>query len=83
MKYIFPFISTGKSIFRCRFHAWWFHGYNNAFAHAGHRGEYGRRSVGLGGNIGKSLRSMAVGVKPSPRYEVKIAQIAYIKGNLN
>ena len=55
---------------RCRFHAWWFHGYNNAFAHATHRGEYGRRSVGLGGNIGKSLRSMEIGAKPSSRYEV-------------
>ena len=55
---------------RCRFHAWWFHGYNNAFAHAAHRGEYGRRSVGLGGNIGKSLRSMEIGAKPSSRYEV-------------
>ena len=54
---------------RCRFHAWWFHGYNNAFARAAHRGEYGRRSVGLGGNIGQSLRSMEIGAMPSSRYE--------------
>ena len=57
---------------RCRFHAWWFHGYNNAFAHAAHRGESSRKSVGLGGNIGKSLHAIEVGggaAPPTPRYE--------------
>jgi ADP-ribosylglycohydrolase len=38
---------------RVRWYNWWEHGYNNAFRFDGERGE--KRSVGLGGNISKSL----------------------------
>eukprot|EP00439_Symbiodinium_sp_Y106_P029463 s5491_g3.t1 len=38
---------------RVRWHMWWFQGYCNAFRHDGHR-RY-RTSVGLGGNVSKSL----------------------------
>ena len=27
---------------RNRFHAWWYHGYNNAFTYADHRGDWGK-----------------------------------------
>mmetsp|Transcript_33600 Transcript_33600/g.88246 ORF Transcript_33600/g.88246 Transcript_33600/m.88246 type:complete len:551 (-) Transcript_33600:159-1811(-) len=47
---------------RARFHAWWYHGYNNAFAEDTRRGV--RVSVGLGGNISKSLRSIPIGSTP-------------------
>lgn len=38
---------------RVRWHMWWFHGYCNAFRYDERR--YGRSSVGLGGNVAKSL----------------------------
>lgn len=49
---------------RIRYHNWWFRGYNNAFGNASRIG-----SVGLGGNVAKSLRSMRTGVRPSATYE--------------
>jgi len=49
---------------RVRFHNWWFRGYNNAFGNAARMG-----SVGLGGNVAKSLKAMAPGVKPTPNFE--------------
>eukprot|EP00927_Polykrikos_kofoidii_P046674 TRINITY_DN40833_c0_g1_i1.p1 TRINITY_DN40833_c0_g1~~TRINITY_DN40833_c0_g1_i1.p1 ORF type:complete len:602 (+),score=79.92 TRINITY_DN40833_c0_g1_i1:36-1808(+) len=39
---------------RVRWHMWWNHGYCNAFRHDLNR-KRGRRSVGLGGNVAKSL----------------------------
>lgn len=48
---------------RIRFFHWWHHGYNNSFRYdAERRGAsdgYGGTSVGLGGNISESLRSIA------------------------
>ncbi|CAK9011789.1 ADP-ribosylarginine hydrolase Tri1 (Immunity protein Tri1) (Tri1-Sp) [Durusdinium trenchii] len=38
---------------RLRWHMWWFHGYCNAFRYDERR--HGRSSVGLGGNVAKSL----------------------------
>eukprot|EP00759_Apiculatamorpha_spiralis_P050766 PhF_6_TR4890/c0_g1_i1/m.6910 len=38
---------------RIRFHCWWNHGYNNAFRNDVKR--FNRHSVGLGGNISKSI----------------------------
>jgi ADP-ribosylglycohydrolase len=39
---------------RARFHSWWFHGYNNAFRFE----SAPQSSVGLGGNISKSLEDL-------------------------
>jgi len=39
---------------RVRWHMWWHHGYCNAFRNDARR-KYGRTSVGLGGNVSKSL----------------------------
>lgn len=39
---------------RARYFNWWFHGYNNAFR-VDDRRDFGRTSVGLGGNISKSI----------------------------
>lgn len=52
---------------RVRFWNWWDHGYNNAFRYEANRA----RSVGLGGNISKSLRRMRDGEIPTPRYEAE------------
>uniref|UniRef100_A0A7S0AEC3 ADP-ribosylglycohydrolase n=1 Tax=Pyrodinium bahamense TaxID=73915 RepID=A0A7S0AEC3_9DINO len=49
---------------RVRFHNWWFRGYNNAFGNDDRVG-----SVGLGGNVAESLRSMVPYEDPSPNYE--------------
>jgi len=61
-------IATGHydgSDIRLRFWNWWFKGYNNCF-----RFQRGRsNSVGLGGNISKSLHIMRPGQLPPPRYE--------------
>lgn len=46
---------VGKDI-RCRFWNWWHVGYNNAFKHCKVHDPY--HSVGLGGNISKSLRDL-------------------------
>merc|ERR1719160_1859890 len=50
---------------RVRFWNWWYRGYNNAFRLDASRSG----SVGLGGNIGKSLNDIQ-NAKPSPRFEV-------------
>jgi len=50
---------------RIRFWNWWNLGYNNAFKNDPHRCD----SVGLGGNISKSLYSMKNGVKPDPVFQ--------------
>ena len=50
---------------RLTFWSWWFLGYNTAF-----RKEPSRHgSVGLGGNISRSLFSLAAGEAPPPRFE--------------
>eukprot|EP00931_Biecheleriopsis_adriatica_P120527 TRINITY_DN95657_c0_g1_i1.p1 TRINITY_DN95657_c0_g1~~TRINITY_DN95657_c0_g1_i1.p1 ORF type:complete len:382 (+),score=52.77 TRINITY_DN95657_c0_g1_i1:83-1147(+) len=49
---------------RVRFHNWWFRGYNNAFGNDGRIG-----SIGLGGNVSKSLREMQPGQRPPANYE--------------
>lgn len=49
---------------RVKFHNWWFRGYNNAFGNDHRMG-----SVGLGGNVSKSLAAMVAGRIPPPRYE--------------
>lgn len=49
---------------RVRFWNWWCRGYNNAFRYEPNRSG----SVGLGGNISKSLYSMRPGVKPPPEF---------------
>ena len=64
-------VSNGKldgTDLRERFWSWWFQGYNNAF-----RKQCRERvgSVGLGGNISKSLYSMKVGLRPTPEYEAQ------------
>lgn len=46
---------------RKRYHAWWYHGYNNSF-----KGE--RKSVGLGANMKNSLSKLAAGQDPEPIY---------------
>lgn len=51
---------------RVRFHNWWFRGYNNAFGNDDRIG-----SVGLGGNVAKSLRAMEAGEVPPPTYEAE------------
>jgi len=52
---------------RLRFWSWWFRGYNNAF-----RKDFTRSgSVGLGGNISRSLFTMEHGKVPTPTYEAK------------
>eukprot|EP00929_Paragymnodinium_shiwhaense_P048349 TRINITY_DN24456_c0_g1_i1.p1 TRINITY_DN24456_c0_g1~~TRINITY_DN24456_c0_g1_i1.p1 ORF type:complete len:803 (+),score=122.77 TRINITY_DN24456_c0_g1_i1:133-2541(+) len=45
---------------RIRYHNWWFRGYNNAFGNDSSR----VGSIGLGGNVSKSLRSMRPGEIP-------------------
>mmetsp|Transcript_17401 Transcript_17401/g.35535 ORF Transcript_17401/g.35535 Transcript_17401/m.35535 type:complete len:537 (+) Transcript_17401:150-1760(+) len=45
---------------RCRYHTWWFHGYNNAFRLDADR----EGSVGLGGIIGASLQACQPGETP-------------------
>jgi ADP-ribosylglycohydrolase len=50
---------------RLRFWSWWHCGLNNAFRNDGRR----NGSVGLGGNISRSLLSMAAGERPTPTYE--------------
>ena len=52
---------------RMRFWTWWNRGYNNAFRRD--RTRIDRSSVGLGGNISKSLASMKAGAVPSKFYE--------------
>jgi ADP-ribosyl-[dinitrogen reductase] hydrolase len=52
---------------RARFHAWWYHGLNNAFAEDDRRGI--KVSVGLGGNVSMSLRCLKPGVMPPPVFE--------------
>jgi ADP-ribosyl-[dinitrogen reductase] hydrolase len=55
---------------RARFWCWWNKGYNNAFRLD--RNRYRSSSVGLGGNISKSLQAMSRlkrGEKPPPTYE--------------
>ncbi|OLQ14689.1 hypothetical protein AK812_SmicGene1123 [Symbiodinium microadriaticum] len=42
---------------RVRWHMWWFHGYCNAFRYDAERRK-GRGSVGLGGNVAKSLQEI-------------------------
>lgn len=41
---------------RVRWHMWWTHGYNNAFRHDHRR--WSHTSVGLGGNVSKSLQEV-------------------------
>jgi len=48
---------------RVRFHNWWFRGYNNAFGNDTRIG-----SIGLGGNVSKSLAAMWPGQDPDPCY---------------
>ena len=52
---------------RSRFHTWWFFGYNNAFRND--QSGRGGGSVGLGGNIAKSLYSCTAGSVPAPFFE--------------
>eukprot|EP01048_Picozoa_sp_COSAG05_P004591 COSAG05_NODE_253_length_12854_cov_23.790200_2_plen_564_part_00 len=52
---------------RVRFWNWWHRGYCNAFSRDQSAGA--RPSVGLGGNISKSIYSMAPGETPTPRFE--------------
>ena len=49
---------------RVRYHNWWFRGYNNAFGNDDRRG-----SIGLGGNVAKSLAAMAPGEEPNDVYQ--------------
>ena len=61
-------VTGGKldgSDLRQRFWSWWNEGYNNAFRYSPQQ----THSVGLGGNISKSLYSMKIGEKPAPEYE--------------
>jgi len=51
---------------RVRFHNWWFWGYNNSFGNDGRSG-----SIGLGGNVAKSLAAMIPGRLPPPRFEAR------------
>jgi ADP-ribosyl-[dinitrogen reductase] hydrolase len=51
---------------RVRYHNWWFRGYNNAFGNDDRKG-----SVGLGGNVSKSLWSMIPNQAPTPCYEAQ------------
>eukprot|EP00927_Polykrikos_kofoidii_P062538 TRINITY_DN57354_c0_g1_i1.p1 TRINITY_DN57354_c0_g1~~TRINITY_DN57354_c0_g1_i1.p1 ORF type:complete len:686 (-),score=100.59 TRINITY_DN57354_c0_g1_i1:26-2083(-) len=50
---------------RVRYHNWWFRGYNNAFGNDDSR----IGSIGLGGNVSKSLRAMRADEPPPPCYE--------------
>jgi ADP-ribosyl-[dinitrogen reductase] hydrolase len=52
---------------RTRFWNWWNHGYNNAFSHDDSRSS----SVGLGGNISKSLAACRSDRVPAPVYEAQ------------
>jgi len=57
---------------RARFWCWWYRGYNNAFRLDKCRSR--KDSVGLGGNISKSLSAMSrgqAGKKPTPIYEAQ------------
>lgn len=49
---------------RVRFWSWWHRGYNNSFRNDPSRS----RSVGLGGNISRSLGSLRPGEPPPPRF---------------
>ena len=51
---------------RIRWHLWWARGYANAFKYDG---DGSKRSVGLGGNISRSLGALEPGVRPPPAYE--------------
>ena len=52
---------------RKRFWSWWFRGLNNAF-----RKDMCRAgSVGLGGNISRSLRMMRAGDEVTPRFNAR------------
>ena len=52
---------------RVRFWNWWHRGYCNAFGSDLYFGP--RSSVGLGGNMSKSLSTMAASARPTPRFE--------------
>eukprot|EP00397_Hematodinium_sp_SG-2012_P026836 GEMP01028156.1.p1 GENE.GEMP01028156.1~~GEMP01028156.1.p1 ORF type:complete len:295 (+),score=60.26 GEMP01028156.1:609-1493(+) len=54
---------------RIRFANWWYRGYNNAFRVENREKGTTLLSVGLGGNISRSLYSMNSGEKPLPRFE--------------
>jgi ADP-ribosylglycohydrolase len=54
---------------RIRFWCWWYCGYNNAFRLD--RRRFSKASVGLGGNIGKSLRAMKAGRKPASVFRAR------------
>lgn len=54
---------------RVRFWNWWNRSYNNAFRYDKNRASV--KSVGLGGNISKSLEYMRHGEIPAPRYEAE------------
>ena len=49
---------------RCRFYAWWNYGYNNAFRFDKDQED----SVGLGGNISKSLDALVPHQRPPPMF---------------
>ena len=51
---------------RIRWHLWWARGYANAFKYDG---DGSKRSVGLGGNISRSLGALEPGERPPPAYE--------------
>ena len=52
---------------RIRFHNWWYHGYNNAFRFNDQRKS--QTSVGLGGNIAQSLKSMKSNTNITPIFQ--------------
>jgi ADP-ribosyl-[dinitrogen reductase] hydrolase len=52
---------------RLRFWNWWHRGYNNAFRLDSKRRD--RHSIGLGGNISKSLSAIQIGTRPPPVYD--------------
>ena len=51
---------------RLRWHMWWFHGYCNAFRYDEQR--HVRSSVGLGGNVAKSLADLERSAEVAPTY---------------
>lgn len=54
---------------RIRWALWWARGYANAFKYDERRGS--KQSVGLGGNIGRSLQALVPGERPPPAYEAE------------
>jgi ADP-ribosylglycohydrolase len=52
---------------RARFHTWWHYGYCNAFR----KEKELKHSIGLGGNISKSLKDCVPGVKPSDIFQAQ------------